>query len=182
MLDSKELKKAVTRNNLYKFWDKEQPYHENIRRTIKSRRQRWSGPRSFSARLHLGLSRKLERLLSEPGAARSLEDPGIRDRVAAVYADIACMRWMCNRSLEQMRNGQPTGPDGSLAKLAWGRTEQRLADLAVDMVGMDAAIDGPWAYNLVAARQTTIAGGTTEINRNIIAEMGLGLPREPKPA
>jgi hypothetical protein len=137
--------------------------------------------RAGVARLHLGLSRKLERLLSEPGAARSLEDPGIRDRVAAVYADIACMRWMCNRSLEQMRNGQPTGPDGSLAKLAWGRTEQRLADLAVDMVGMDAGIDGPWAYNLVAARQTTIAGGTTEINRNIIAEMGLGLPREPKP-
>jgi alkylation response protein AidB-like acyl-CoA dehydrogenase len=138
--------------------------------------------RAGVARLHLGLSRKLEHLLSEPAAARSLEDPRIRDRVAAIYADIACMRWMCNRSLAQMRNGQPTGPDGSLAKLAWGRTEQRLADLAVDMIGMDAGIDGQWAYNLAAARQTTIAGGTTEINRNIIAEMGLGLPREPKPA
>jgi len=138
--------------------------------------------RAGVARLHLGLSRKLEHLLAEPAAARSLDDPRIRDRVAAVYADIACMRWMCNRSLEQMRNGQPTGPDGSLAKLAWGRTEQRLADLAVDMVGMSAGVDGEWAYNLAAARQTTIAGGTTEINRNIIAEMGLGLPREPRPA
>ncbi|HEX7460509.1 MAG TPA: acyl-CoA dehydrogenase family protein [Acidimicrobiales bacterium] len=138
--------------------------------------------RAGVARLHLGLSRKLEHLLAAPAAARSLEDPRIRDRVAAIYADIACMRWMCNRSLAQMRNGQPTGPDGSLAKLAWGRTEQRLADLAVDMVGMDAGLDGQWAYNLAAARQTTIAGGTTEINRNIIAEMGLGLPREPKPA
>ena len=138
--------------------------------------------RAGVARLHLGLSRKLEHLLAAPAAARSLEDPRIRDRIAAIYADIACMRWMCNRSLAQMRNGQPTGPDGSLAKLAWGRTEQRLADLAVDMVGMDAGIDGQWAYNLAAARQTTIAGGTTEINRNIIAEMGLGLPREPKPA
>ena len=43
-------------------------------------------------------------------------------------------------------------------------------------------LEGSWAYNLVAARQTTIAGGTTEINLNIIGEMGLGLPREPRPA
>ena len=43
-------------------------------------------------------------------------------------------------------------------------------------------MDGPWTYNLAAARQTTIAGGTTEINLNIIAELGLGLPREPRPA
>jgi alkylation response protein AidB-like acyl-CoA dehydrogenase len=138
--------------------------------------------RAGVARLHLGLSRKLGNLLSEPAASGALQDPRIRDRVAGIYADIACMRWMCNRSLAQMRNGQPTGPDGSLAKLAWGRAEQRLAELAVDMIGMGAAVDGPWAYNLAAARQTTIAGGTTEINRNIVAEMGLGLPREPRPA
>ena len=100
--------------------------------------------------------------------------------MAAVYADIACMRWMCNRSLARARSGQPTGPDGSLAKLAWGRAEQRLAELAVDVIGPAATLEGPWAYNLVAARQTTIAGGTTEINLNIIGEMGLGpAPRAP---
>ncbi len=138
--------------------------------------------RAGVARLHLGLSRKLAHLLAEPSAARSLQDPRIRDRVASIYADIACMRWMCNRSLAQMRSGQPTGTDGSLAKLAWGRAEQRLAELAVDMVGMEAGLDGQWAYNLASARQTTIAGGTTEINKNIIAELGLGLPREPRPS
>lgn len=138
--------------------------------------------RAGVARLHLGLSRKLDHLLGEPGAAASLRDPKIRDRVASVYADIACMRWMCNRSLAQMRSGQPTGADGSLAKLAWGRAEQRLAALAVDMLGAGGGVDGPWAYNLAAARQTSIAGGTTEINLNIIGEMGLGLPREPRPA
>ena len=138
--------------------------------------------RAGVARLHLGLSRKLGNLLAEPKVAESLRDPLIRDRVAAVYADIACMRWMCNRSLAQMRNGRPTGPDGSLAKLAWGRAEQRLSELAVDMLGADGLVDGPWAFNLTASRQATIAGGTTEINLNIIAEMGLGLPREPRPA
>ncbi len=138
--------------------------------------------RAGVARLHLGLSRKLDRLLSDPGAAESLRDPRIRDRVAGVYADIACMRWMCNRSLAQMRDGRPTGPDGSLAKLAWGRADQRLGELAVDMLGPAGAVEGPWAYNLASSRQATIAGGTTEINLNIIAEMGLGLPREPRPA
>ena len=138
--------------------------------------------RAGVARLHLSLSRKFDELLADPAAAEALTDPVVRDRAAAVYADIACMRWMCNRSLAQMRSGQPTGTDGSLAKLAWGRTEQRLAALAADVVGPAAVVDGHWAYNLLAACQTTIAGGTTEINRNIVAEMGLGLPREPKPA
>ena len=137
--------------------------------------------RAGVARLHLGLSKKLAHLLEEPGAARALTDPRIRDRVAAVYADIACMRWMTNRSLEQMRHGQPSGTAGSLAKLAWGRTDQKLAALAMDVLGEPATL-GSWAYNLAAARQTSIAGGTTEINLNILGEMGLGLPREPKPA
>ncbi len=137
--------------------------------------------RAGVARLHLGLSKKLDHLLAEPEAARALADPRIRDRVAGIYADIACMRWMTNRSLEQMRSGQPSGPAGSMAKLAWGRTEQKLADLAMDVLG-EASTLGSWAYNFASARQTTIAGGTTEINLNILGEMGLGLPREPKPA
>ena len=136
--------------------------------------------RAGVARLHLGLSKKLAHLLAEPEAAPALADPRIRQRVAGIYADIACMRWMTNRSLEQMRNGQPTGATGSMAKLSWGRTEQKLADLAMDVLG-EASLLGSWAYNLIAARQTTIAGGTTEINLNILGEMGLGLPREPKP-
>jgi alkylation response protein AidB-like acyl-CoA dehydrogenase len=137
--------------------------------------------RAGVARLHLGLSKKLDHLLAEPGAARALNDPRIRQRVAGIYADIACMRWMTNRSLEQMRSGQPTGATGSMAKLSWGRTEQRLADLAMDVLGEPSVLSS-WAYNLIAARQTTIAGGTTEINLNILGEAGLGLPREPKPA
>ncbi len=137
--------------------------------------------RAGVARLHLGLSKKLDHLLAEPDAVRALADPCIRDRVAGIYADIACMRWMTNRSLEQMRTGQPSGATGSMAKLAWGRTDQKLADLAMDILG-EASTVGSWAYNFASARQTTIAGGTTEINLNILGEMGLGLPREPKPA
>jgi hypothetical protein len=136
--------------------------------------------RAGVAKLHLGLTRKLDRLLREPAAAASLADPVIRDRVVRIYSDIACMRWMTNRSLARMRSGQPTGADGSMTKLAWGRAEQRLAVLAVDVLGLQGTT-GEWATNLAASRQTTIAGGTSEINLNIVGEMGLGLPREPRP-
>ena len=66
---------------------------------------------------------------------------------------------------------------GSIAKLMWSGIEQELAELAVDLLGLE-ALQGPWARNLAASRQTSIAGGTTEINRNIVAEHGLGLPRQ----
>ncbi len=135
--------------------------------------------RAGVARLHLGLSRKLDELLAEPAAAPALADPRIRERVAGLYADISCMRWMTNRSLAKARQGQPTGSDGSLTKLAWGRTEQRLAELALDVLGPQGTC-GTWAYGLIASRQSTIAGGTTEINLNIVGELGLGLPREPQ--
>ena len=135
--------------------------------------------RAGVAKLHLGLSRKLDRLLTYPRAEVALRDPRLRDRVAVIYSDIACMRWMTNRSLARMRSGQPTGSDGSMTKLAWGRAEQRLAGLAVDLLGMEATT-GEWAVNLAASRQASIAGGTSEINLNIVAEMGLGLPREPR--
>ena len=135
--------------------------------------------RAGVARLHLGLTRKLDRLLADPRATGALGDPRLRDRVASIYADIACMRWMTNRSLARMRNDQPTGADGSMTKLAWGRAEQKLSALALDVLGMGATTD-EWGTNLAASRQTTIAGGTTEINLNIVAEMGLGLPREPR--
>lgn len=133
--------------------------------------------RAGVARLHLGLSRKLADLLAEPAATEALGDPRIRDRIAGIHADIACMRWMTDRSIAQMRQGQPTGTTGSLAKLAWSRADQKLAALAMDLLGIGGTL-GRWATNLAAARQTSIAGGTTEINLNIVAEHGLGLPRD----
>ncbi len=135
--------------------------------------------RAGVARLHLGLARKLDHLLAEPGASLALRDPRIRDRVVRVYTDIACMRWMAHRSIAKMRSGQPGGADGSMVKLAWGRTDQRLAALAVDVLGAPATL-GSWAFNLASACQATIAGGTTEINLNIVGEQALGLPREPQ--
>jgi len=136
-----------------------------------------SHERAGVARLHLGLSRKLEELVREPGAAAALADPVIRDRVVRIFSQIACMRWMTERSLVQLRRSEPTNAFGSLAKLAWATADQGLADLALSVLGPAGTL-GPWATNLASSRQTSIAGGTSEINRNILAEQGLGLPRD----
>ena len=129
-----------------------------------------SHERAGVAKLHLALGRRLSRLRDELGP---IEDPVLRNRMAAVHSRIACMRWMTERALA---GGGPGATTGSLAKLAWSRAEQELAAFAVDALGMS-GLDGPWAHFLCLARQASIAGGTTEINRNIVAEQALGLPR-----
>jgi alkylation response protein AidB-like acyl-CoA dehydrogenase len=65
---------------------------------------------------------------------------------------------------------------GSLAKLMWAEISQELAGLAVGLLG-PSALDGRWATSFEASPAISIAGGTSNINRNIVAEHGLGLPR-----
>ncbi len=133
--------------------------------------------RAGVARLHLGLSRKLRRLEAESGFRQALwESPELRQRYARVHAEIACMRWTTQRSLaDASAHG---GAGGSLSKLSWARCEHELAALAVDALGPAGAC-GEWADNLSSVRQASIAGGTSEINKNIVGEHILGLPREP---
>ncbi len=75
------------------------------------------------------------------------------------------------------RYGQP-GPEGSLVKWLWSDTNQRLTQLAADVIGPEALTTGTsWSYELLRARGNTIEGGTTEVLKNIVAERVLGLPR-----
>lgn len=136
-----------------------------------------SHERAGVARLHLSLSNRLDKLMADAKGRAALSDPVIRDRLMTLYARIACMRWTTTRELQAVGQGrQPSPTMGSIAKLMWSLTEQTLAELAVDLLGLE-ALSGPWAKNLASSRQSTIAGGTTEINRNILGEHGLGLPR-----
>ena len=125
------------------------------------------------ARLHLGLSNKLHDLLADPRTGEGRRDPRLRERLARAYSDIACMRFLTERSLA---DPSAAGAGGSLAKLAWAHCDQELANLAVDLIG-PGALGDRWGENLLSVRQASIAGGTSEINRNIVAEHVLGLPR-----
>ena len=104
----------------------------------------------------------------------------------ALYADaladlhirceqIRLLAWKGLTDIE--RYGQP-GPEGSLVKWLWSDTNQRLTQLAAEIVGPEALTDGTsWSYELLRARGNTIEGGTTEVLKNIVAERVLGLPR-----
>ncbi len=133
--------------------------------------------RAGVARLHLSLRDRLNRLMDDAKGLPAMSDPVIRDRLMAIYARIATMGWTTTRELQAIGAGrQPSAMMGSIAKLMWSTIEQALAELAVDLLGLE-ALGGRWGKNLASSRQSTIAGGTTEINRNILGEHGLGLPR-----
>ena len=100
------------------------------------------------------------------------------DELAELHVRCESIRLLAWKGLTDIeRYGQP-GPEGSLVKWLWSDTNQRLTQLAVDIVGPDALTAGTsWSYELLRARGNTIEGGTTEVLKNIIAERVLGLPR-----
>jgi hypothetical protein len=136
-----------------------------------------SHERAGVARFHLVLTARFTELLDDAHRAGVVPTPVQRDRLARLYASIAAMRYMTTRELEAVgHGGQPSPAMGSLTKLMWAHATQELADLAVGLFG-STSLDGPWTKHLVASPGVSIAGGTSDINRNIVAEHGLGLPR-----
>jgi alkylation response protein AidB-like acyl-CoA dehydrogenase len=149
-----------------------------------------SNERAGVAVMYLHLQRKLDRLLAdaaETGAdGRRPRDSAVaRDALARRYIDVRILELLAKRMLGAMLAGRVPGAEGSVIKLAWASTDQALTTTAVDVLGIG-AVDGSdaaggWAWDLLSSRSLTIAGGTTEVNKNIIGERVLGLPREPKP-
>ncbi len=144
-----------------------------------------SNERAGVAGLYLNLRRKLDRLIdaaAQPGpdGTRPLDSPLARAGIVARYIDARNLELLARRSLGAAMSGRPPGAEGSVIKLAWAQAEQALAATAVDVLGVH-ALDGPWASGLLSSRSLSIAGGTTEVNKNILGERVLGLPREPKP-
>ncbi len=134
------------------------------------------------AGLGFALQVRMRQLLDDLCAAAAergrLDDPLYADRLADLHVRCETIRLLAWKGLTDVeRYGQP-GPEGSLVKWLWSDSNQRLTQLAVDVLGPDAlAADAPWSYELLRARGNTIEGGTTEILKNIVAERVLGLPR-----
>jgi alkylation response protein AidB-like acyl-CoA dehydrogenase len=141
-----------------------------------------SHERGGVARLHLATRRRVQQLFDQARATRmpdghtAADDPILRQRMARVYLEAELLKLVSDRAISGELHGRPLGPESSIAKLVWSETEQHLAEVAAAVLGPDAA-SGPWGTDRVAVRSHTIAGGTTQVNKNIIAQRVLGLPR-----
>lgn len=144
-----------------------------------------SNERAGVASLYLSSRSTFDRLLaaaSSPKAdgPRPVDSAIVRDQLMQRLIEVRNLEFLAKRSLGAALAGKAPGAEGSVIKLAWSQTSRRLASTAIDAIGME-ALTGPWGQNLLGSVSLTIAGGTTEVNKNIVGERVLGLPREPKP-
>ena len=112
------------------------------------------------------------------------DDPIIRDRIAQQWVELQALRFLNYRALTGLVKTGVPGPEGSVAKLHWSESNQRLTKLALEVLGPDSQAQdetgfwhGFWQYQQLRSRGNTIEAGTSEVLRNIIAERVLGLPR-----
>ncbi|REK08233.1 MAG: acyl-CoA dehydrogenase [Planctomycetota bacterium] len=121
-------------------------------------------------------ARKLKR-----GGRPVIEDPVVRQRLAQAYVDLEVLRLNTTRSLSMLSKTGAPGPEGSIQKLYWSELNQRMAQIAMEVLGPYGQLsdydNGRWAYMYLRSRGNTIEAGTSEIQRNIIAQRVLGLPR-----
>jgi alkylation response protein AidB-like acyl-CoA dehydrogenase len=138
--------------------------------------------------LAIGLRSELDQMIAtarehNPGA---LADPGIRERIARMHTQVELTRLLNARALSKVLKGEKTWPEVPIAKLQWSHLSQALAELNVDMLGPlavlakggpDAVAGGHAAHNYPWQRFTSIGAGATEVQKNIIADRALKLPR-----
>ena len=113
-------------------------------------------------------------------------DPRVRQAVAQAWIDVEIMGLMNRRTLTRLERGEEPGPESSLVKLFWASLTQRIHQLATEIEGPYAQLvagspraveDGRWQQAFLWSRVGAIAGGTSEVQANIIAQRILGLPR-----
>ncbi len=125
----------------------------------------------------------LQRIALDDVRARAGElgrtgDPVVRQSIARAHVDVEIMRLLNCRTLTRLERGLEPGPESSIVKLFWASLTQRIHDLALAVEGPAAVrSDGRWPQAFLWSRVSSIAGGTSEVQANIIAQRLLGLPR-----
>ncbi|GLZ07978.1 acyl-CoA dehydrogenase [Actinomadura sp. NBRC 104412] len=135
----------------------------------------------------VGFRRELDGVIELARRTGAIEDPLLRDRLTRAWMGLEIMRLNATRTMAGIAAGAP-GPESSISKLVWGTWHRELGELAMDVLGAAGLVARGEPYDLdewqrlfLFSRADTIYAGSNEIQRNIIAERVLGLPREPRP-
>jgi alkylation response protein AidB-like acyl-CoA dehydrogenase len=113
-------------------------------------------------------------------------DPVLRQQLAQFHVDLEMMRFTAYRTFSKILKGGDPGPVGSISKLAWSELNQRMMEFVIALEGPASQLmrgsphavqSGRWQHHFMRSRANTIEAGTSEIQRNIIAERVLGLPK-----
>ena len=114
------------------------------------------------------------------------QDPLVRQKLAQLWIDTEVFKYTGARAITKLLKGELPGPEASAGKMMWVEGHQRVQELAMEIQGQYsqlaagsewAVADGMWQHTFLRSRANSIEGGTTEIQRNIIGERVLGLPK-----
>jgi alkylation response protein AidB-like acyl-CoA dehydrogenase len=114
------------------------------------------------------------------------KDPVMRQKIAQLWIETECLKYTGARAITRLLRGEMPGPEASTGKMIWVDTHQRLQELAMEIQGpysqltrgSDWSVEGGlWHYTFLRSRANSIEGGTTEVQKNIIGERVLGLPK-----
>jgi alkylation response protein AidB-like acyl-CoA dehydrogenase len=144
---------------------------------------------------------ELDRLVELAQERGRTNDPSIRQRLAWCHSKVEIMRWLGQQVLTGFLNGEAPGPGSSIGKLNWSEYHRNVTELALDILGADAMLiegdtgyasglgaadagtpntSSAWINSFMVARSGTIYAGTSQVQRNIVGERILGLPKEPR--
>src|SRR5262252_1457538 len=146
---------------------------------------------TLGASLQITFKRQIERLIqlarsTTRNGGPASQDPIIRQKLAQIYAEIEIFRPNQMRTVTRMAKTGVPGPEGSIQKIFWSEMNQRMQQVAMEILGPHGQLtrespycidNGQWAHAYLRARGNTIEAGTSEIQRNIIGHFVLGLPR-----
>ncbi len=146
--------------------------------------ERGTNPRQLV--IHTQLLEELLRLAIEQ---KRFDDHRLQQRLAEAYVEVRLFQLHNWRSLSRLQNGRELGPEGSALKLYWSEMSKRLHETAMAVLGERSPLwwgadgnpgDGRWQRSWLYYQSSSIFAGTNEIQRTIIGERVLGLPREPR--
>jgi alkylation response protein AidB-like acyl-CoA dehydrogenase len=129
----------------------------------------------------LGFENELREITTYAQRNGAASDPTVRQRLAGAWTTLRIMRFHALRTLALMESGTMS-PATSIHKLFWANFHRDLGELAVDVLGADGLVGGDERMPrlFLWSRADTIYGGSNEIQKNVIGEQALGLPREPR--